>query len=371
MNSSQTIQKGNHLNGLSSNDYLLALNEKHSRLFNSPATQGERQLYRVLNPLEVVAFKCMDGRLNLSIMTKTPFGLITPMRNVGAKFRLGWPHVRDVIVDQYEYALSKGRACLAIVTYHYSRGDNARGCAGFNGDTDAARRFASDFKRQLMETFGRGKAFYPILVGIETDLDALILHGDDESVSVDLSTVTDASVGNVTDILRRLYPNMPAREMEILPSFRPLVMGNIRHTQEIQAANRPITDIVHREWVLAFGRGFDWFHEPNTAVIVGTFDAELRKPLVTAAELLLKNLRAGRIPREAGVVLFSSAPYRELGYDYLAACEKAKWQNEFAMQVIEEEVPDLLPYVHQLTTVMNANTRKLEVLHRTECSVAA
>ena len=92
--------------------YLLALNKKHSDLFISPKVSGERRLYRSKYPLEIIAYKCMDGRLNLSLMTETAPGIIQPMRNVGAKFVFGWPVVMDVITEHYEYALKKSGLVL-------------------------------------------------------------------------------------------------------------------------------------------------------------------------------------------------------------------------------------------------------------------
>ncbi len=353
------------LNGI---EYLLDLNKRHSERFSSEAERGERRLYRSRHPLEIIAFKCMDGRLNLSVMTKTAPGIIQPMRNVGAKFRLGWPFMRETMAEHYEYALKQGRSCLAIATYHYSRGDINRGCAGFKGDVNAARAFASGLKKDHLYVFGDGAAFYTILVGLETDLDALILHGDNEDDMVDVSTLTDVSIEDLKALLRRLYPKM---SNEMLRDFLPLIVGNIEHIKEVRVANRPVADITHREWVLAFGRGFDWFHEPNTAIIVGPFDPEPEHPLVTASELLLHNLNEGRIPREAGVVLVSSAPYRyRAGYDQKAAILKAQWHNEFAMKIIAEKVPDLLPYLAQLTAVMNTETRALEVIARVEAPIS-
>ena len=201
-------------------------------------------------------------------------------------------------------------------------------------------------------------------MGIETDFDALILHGDNENDIVDLSTVTDSSVENVKGILRSLYPNMPS---EMIYNFLPLILGNIRHIDAVRKANRPVEDIVHKEWVLAFGRGFDWFHEPNTAIIVGPFDEELRNPITTAARLLLSNLKEGRVSRKS-VVLVSSAPYRNRsGYDHLAARKKAIWQNDFAMRVITQnsDLKDLLPHLRQLTAVMDMETRALEIISST------
>ncbi len=348
---------------LSGIDHLLELNARHSRGFSSEAARGERRLYRVRHPLEIIAYKCMDGRLNLSFITKTALGIIQPMRNVGGRFRLGWPMMREVVGNHYEYSLRKGRACLVIATYHFARGDDHRGCAGFNKDTAAARAFASGLKRQHVDVFGQGAAFYSILIGIETDLDALVLHGDREEDVVDLSTVTATSTEDLEAMLRKLYPGM---SNDMIRDFLPLVAGNIEHIAEVRAAHRPVANVVHREWVLAFGRGFDWFHEPNTAIIVGPFDPDLRSPIATAAGILLRNLEEKRASLERGVVLVSSAPFHErAGYDRAAACEKARWQDEYALQVITEEVPGLLPHLHRLVSVMDADTRALEVLERT------
>ena len=36
--------------------------------------------------------------------------------------------------------MAQGRQALVVITYHFSKGSAARGCAGFNYDTAAARR---------------------------------------------------------------------------------------------------------------------------------------------------------------------------------------------------------------------------------------
>ncbi|NWF73057.1 MAG: hypothetical protein HXY51_08495, partial [Nitrospirae bacterium] len=49
-----------------------------------------------------IALKCMDGRLNLSVATNTPPGIIEPIRNLGGRFDLGWPHFGEVITEQVQ-----------------------------------------------------------------------------------------------------------------------------------------------------------------------------------------------------------------------------------------------------------------------------
>ncbi len=258
--------------------------------------------------------------------------------------------------------MSKDRTCLNFVTYHFSRGDAHRGCAGHEYDTKAAYASSLELKKQYVRVFGQG-VFYTILVGMETDLDALVLHGEHEGVEpLDLSTMIETSPDHLESLIRALYPNMPAGTMA---GFMQLVLGNVEHIRETRVSNRVVADIVHQEKALCLGRGFDWLHVPNKAIIVGPFDPELRAPIATAAKLLLSNLEEGRIPEEGGVALISSAPYREhAGYDRPAACEKAEWLASFGKRVIEQDVPKLLPYLSELTTVVDEGTRQLEVLHR-------
>jgi hypothetical protein len=72
-----------------------------------------------------------------------------------------------------------------------------------------------------------------------------------------------------------------------------------------------------QEQVLAVGRGFDWLHLPNKALIVGPYrfvdfkhcckafrmtrfiSYNLGDPIATAGSLLLSNLKDGRIPKSA------------------------------------------------------------------------
>ncbi len=79
--------------------------------------------------------------------------------------------------------IDSGRRCLALVTYHFSKGDPKRGCAGHGYDTEAARAGAVALVSQIESVFGGNHTcIHPIVVGIETDEDTLILHGKDDQV---------------------------------------------------------------------------------------------------------------------------------------------------------------------------------------------
>jgi hypothetical protein len=73
-------------------------------------------------------------------------------------------------------------------------------------------------------------------------------------------------------------------------------------------------DIEHREWVICLGRGFDWLHMPNQALIIGPYSPDLADPVRNAAGILQSNMAAGRIPSD-GFLLLASVPFAEIGVD--------------------------------------------------------
>lgn len=338
-------------------DYLLDLNARHAQTFMDSAT--ERRRYRGEHPTEIAALKCMDGRLNLPVMTQTTVGIIQPYRNLGGKFDLGWPFFQATIDDWVQYAIKRGRHCIIFVTYHYSRGDLHRGCRGFNYDKEAARDTAVTLKAQFDRIYGGG-AVVPIVCGIETDLEALILHGNDGQVA-DLAEVSLTSQQEIETLVRSLYPAMYER---VILDLLPLIQGNIKYISMVRASNRPIKELEHNEWVLGVGRGFDWLHAINTAFIVGPFDPHLSFAIETAAKLLEGNIEKTRIDPN-GIVLLTSSAFRDsAGPEHNLAKEKAIFLRKFSLDIIKQCAPKLIPYLQILTGCTNMNTRKFEVIER-------
>jgi hypothetical protein len=337
-------------------DYLLALNKKHSEIFDQERLF--RELYRVKHPTEIAALKCMDGRVHLPRMTNTPLGIIQPWRNIGGQFNLGWYGFNLAMREWVTYSINRGRRCLVLVTYHFSQSDAHRGCRGFNYDVNAAKKFTTDLRDQFIRVFPGKTVVYPVQIGIETDSESIILHGHDGK-EVNLAnpprTPLDA-------LLLELYPDMPE---EIINDFIPLLDGNIAHASEVRTENKPVEEAEHREWVLGVGRGFDWLHEINLALLVGPFDPNLPNVIEKAAGILAGNLESGRIAvtKEKGIVLMASGAYRNAG-EKTHAIEKARTLDEFAFQIILEKVPSLMPYLQRLVVAVDLDTRKLQVLSR-------
>lgn len=347
-------------------EYLLEIATRHARDFNDPDTRRRRQEYRDKHPTEVGVLKCMDGRLHVPVMTQTPMGIIQPFRNIGGRFDLGW-HSFQLTMDEFiEYAVVvRGTGVVIFATYHYSRGSIHRGCRGFQ----YSRNRAEEYARALKACFERvyGDEITVILCGIETDYESLILHGDSDRV-VDLAEVATTDPTAIYEMLSDLYPGIPNK---VLRDLIPLVVGNIRHSAEVRASNRSIADTEHNEWVLGVGRGFDWLHAINTALLVGPYDPDLAGAIETAAGLLLDNFVEGKV--NGNLVLMSSAPYREHRHEHRKgqarrlAIEKSRFLNRFAFDVIRgsDKLKALVPHIQSLTACVNVDTREVEVLERT------
>lgn len=339
--------------------FLLRLNEEHSREFSDPGVRDARRHYRVKHPTEIAVLKCMDGRIHMPVATKTPLGVLQPFRNLGGQFHIGWPHFQSVLRDWKEYALSRGRKCLVLVTYHFSAGDAHRGCAGFGYDTESAIRFTHDLKGQIESVFGRGHQFvHPIQVGFETDYDALVLHGENGE-RVDLSRVERDDDASLRALLERLYPGMLTRIQE---DFIPLLRGNIHHTRAVRDASRPIESAEHREFVLGIGRGFDWFHLANRALLIGPWAPNMSEPILTAAKIIKQNMDSGRIPNQSAVLLTSGIYRERAGDEPLLARAKALHLRDLAQEAIRSAYPDLAEVLTPLPVIVDMETRRMQIV---------
>lgn len=336
-------------------DFLINHNKKQSLEFSAPDAALQRRRYRAEHPTEIAAWKCMDGRLHLPIITQIPLGIIQPFRNIGGQFDLGWPFFGLLIKEWVDYAIEKRRDSIILVTYHFSKSDTHLGCKGFAYDTQAAKSFTANLVTQVERVFGeKHTVVYPIHVGIETDEDALILHGKDGAV-LNLAEEKEADEAELRQKLRILFPDM---RTQMLEDLLPLVLGNIRHIKEVRSEKRPLQDIDHREQVLGIGRGFDWLHLHNKALLIGPFSYNLQDPIAKAAGILLDNMKKGQIPEDEGVVLIASSVYRdEVGIERQLAHEKSISLATLAVKTIKEQVPELLPHLSVLVGTVDLTTR--------------
>lgn len=347
-------------------EHLLEINKKNSADFIKQ--QSDRIIYRRMYGTEFAALKCMDGRLLFPNLTQTPLGIIQPYRNIGGIFHLGWPFFQQAIEGWKKYADSKDRDSVVFVTYHFSRGDKHRGCAGHGYNTDKAREESLQLKKEFDFVYGgpemqsRNKLF-ALQIGVETDWESLILHGEKGEI-VDLSNIKDSTENNITQLLTSLYPSINKVAPNVIRDFVPLIKGNILHTQIIQLSNRPVKETSHHEWIIAVGRGFDWLHEPNQAIIVGPWQDNLSNPIRTAVGIVKNNKLEGLLEGDK-IVLLTSGIYREAeGEEPHLAELKAQYLRDIVMSVIKKDFDDLLPELETLVTTVDLNTRKINIVER-------
>ena len=334
--------------------WLKEKNNSFSKFYCSADESGRRRLYRAQHPTAIKAFKCMDGRIHIPFMTGMPSGIIQPQRNLGGIFDLGWPFLGEVVHEWVDYNIVNNAArCLILVTYHYSKSSEHRGCAGFSYDTQAAHNYTWRFKSQVERVYGKEHSVvYPLIIGIETDEDAFTFLSDKGEIK--MIDHLDKSEDELRSMMEDHYPDM---HRDVLRDMMPLVLGNAKHVKEIRASDRPVVEIEHKEWVLGIGRGFDWLHEPNLALIVGPYSPDLSEPIIKALGLIEKNMNDGKIGKD-GFVLMTSAPFRHTtGFDRFKAIEKARMLNEFAVGIAIKHYPELARKMRQLTVIVNDNNK--------------
>jgi hypothetical protein len=195
-----------------------------------------------------------------------------------------------------------GRRVLFLNTYHWSKGDPRRGCAGFRFDTAQAIAHTREIRRQIEHIFGNGHGtVYPLVCGFETDEDALMLHGAGDA-TLDLATLGNDDRAMLDQHLANLLPDLPA---QMRADLLPLLHGNLEHLAEVRTQARRLErtlDIEHREWMICLGRGFDFLHTPNIALIIGPYSPDLADPIRKAASILQGNMHARRVPDDGPAV---------------------------------------------------------------------
>lgn len=362
------------------NQFLLEHNQRASALFRSPDEVARRTLYLANHPTHVMVLKCMDGRVNVPAMTdnEVPMGVISPMRNMGGKFKIGSPNFAHYVRNFYEHVLGEmtQRKCpggLVIVTYHYSASGEKDphlhlGCKGFGFDTKAAREYATALTKDFTEVYGRDhEVIHAISMGVETDQDAFVFHGDADG-ALDISKVLDLSEKELAARLHAIYPRMkPAIFHDLLP----FAVGNQRHVRRIIEAKRPVEKLNHAESTIGVGRGFDWFHLINKALIVGPFSVAWLDEVIVAANIVLGNFKEGRIPKDEGAVLLVSAPYRDYGVDAAVARKKAVELARLSAEAIKLQVPELFDYgLEVVVGTLDRNTMLFERIEEYATEVA-
>mgnify|MGYP001614063857 FL=1 len=329
-------------------DFLLRRNEEKSFAFTGEPSYSKRQRYLARHRTQIVAMTCMDGRLDVSVMAQLPPGIVTPFRNIAGRFDIGWPLLKEAVGRLSEYAQSRGERTIVLCGYHYSAGEPCRGCAGNGFDLDLSKTVAQRLVDQFQFVFGVDEgsaAVVPILFGIETDEDAFVFHGSGLNAAKTIPMRDFAAEAPDESALRAaMRGTFPALRDRVANDLFPLLLGNARHIHDVRSSHRPIVEMSHKETVIAVGRGFDWLHLPNKALIIGPFEHNWTKSVSTAASIIIDNINTGRVDPADGIVLLPSAlSFDPPGsYPWRMSEENALYLGRTAAEAIAQSHPELL-----------------------------
>jgi len=333
------------------------INREYSENFCLPDAQAERRWFCEEYPVGLFSFGCMDGRNNIPNATEIPLGVMKNFHFAGGEWHW-WNNVSTVFSKDIARHEKKHRASLVLVSYHFSRSEKHLGCAWFNYDTDAAIKANLKFLKKIERVYGdKHKVVFPVLVGLETDEESLVIHDSNNHENVlRVADLQEYDENYLKTTLVQMFGLIEANTMKMLLR---LIAGNINHVAKIRASHRPVIDLDHREWILAIGNGLDWFRATNQAIIIGMYSYNPQEAIKTAASVIEKNLRTGQISKEDGFVLLASSSFHsESGYEKTSAREIALEYMRFAKEIIAQHYPQLLEMMHPLVTITNLDDRK-------------
>lgn len=344
--------------------HYLEHNRRQSEAYCDASAVMERRQWRRRHRTTFIVFKCMDGRLNVSLMAEVALGIFEPYRTLGGAFDLGMPYFSGLVDASITRTVQFGGNVIILITYHFSKGKVERGCKGFDLDVERAIEHTAKLMRQVDYLYGdKHTVVCPIQMGIETDDEAFRLHGRNGQI-FDVAAPENLTL-NSADVLVRLgelFPDIRHKDNgAMLEDLLRLITGNQHHIQEVRQQQRQPVELEHTEHMLALGRGFDWLHVINRALIVGPYGYFLPQNIVTAGKILISNLEATPHPRiapEDGILLMVSEAHRGQR-DRRIAEKRAKLLYNTALEMLETE--DLKPLrrynVHKLVGTVDMETR--------------
>jgi len=333
---------------------VITINQDYCREFRRQAQRLNAEILK--HPTKILVFKCMDGRILFSSFTETPLGYLRNFRNLGGQFNMGWKGLKEALTGTVQKLHDEGRGCLAIVTYHYSKGDIKRGCAGYKYDVKASIDGAMQFKKQIKDAYRElPYHIFPIVVGIETDEESLKLHNGNGEF-FDLATVDpDITDDEMFDKLLALYEYIPG---SVLADLNPLLMGNVRHTNKIKLSNRPIAEMEHGEWLVGAGgaTAYEWLHVPNAALLVGQYNPNIERPIAEALHVIKNGWHPGK-----KFLYMSAASYGGNNHPSLVMPE-VRYYSRIIHETAEKFFPELLPDMYPVRALVDAYTQELKIV---------
>ncbi|MFA9460721.1 carboxysome shell carbonic anhydrase [Thiohalorhabdus methylotrophus] len=225
---------------------------------------------------------CSDGRLAhvIRYVLRLPHGLVRRKSFAGAMFDVEASLRRWVETELSRYRERVPNTAdsltryLKLAVYHYSSSDpDHQGCAAHGSSTDraaeGARERLQDFQQAIENSFCCGASIDLLLVGLDTDTDAIRVHppdsgGDlDPARFIDGASLFDETVGLDAQAAReRVAERVAAVASDSEPGMRRFVAGllenNFAQIAYVRAHHGGhYGDVGHNERFMGVGMGFE------------------------------------------------------------------------------------------------------------------
>lgn len=325
---------------------------------------------------------CSDGRLAhvIRYVLRLPVESVRRKSFAGALFDIenGLQRWIRTELGRYRHGVPTGPEAgtryLKVAVYHYSSRDPEQGCAAHGSDTvramEAAIERLRDLRSAVDNTFCCGEALELLLIGLDTDTDAVRIHppGTDglprPAVRVEVADLFEETAALSPEAAReRIRERVAATEPTAAPGLQRLMAGlaenNIAQIGYVRRHHGGhYADAGHQERFVAVGRGFE--------------EVQLRNLTYFA---YLNTVEEGAPDLDVGVKIFSGLNVRRglpvpvvVRFDYdgqvPGARERAEEQCHRVESALRERYADRVAAgeLHTLTAVRDMGGTNIEVL---------
>lgn len=263
---------------------------------------------------------CADGRLahTVAYALRIPFSAVRRRSHAGAMFDVENTVNRWVKTEHRRHRESMPNPAtdptryLKVVTYHFSSLDSEhQGCAA-HGSNDVLAASAGhqrllDFREAVENTFCCGASVDLLLIGLDTDTDAIRVHppSSDSTINLDnwlcareLHAVTagmtpDQAMAQIADAVEAGAPgSMDAGMVTFLTRLLANNFSQIDYVQELHGA--PYPDAGHAERFIGVGIGFKEVHLRNLTYFAHLHTVEEGAPDLDVGVKIFRGLNVAR-----------------------------------------------------------------------------
>lgn len=229
---------------------------------------------------------CADGRLAHAVryVLRLPEAIVRRRAHAGAMFDVEDSLEKWIEVEHSRYrqgepnASDAGTRYLKVVMYHYCGSDPHQGCAAHGSDdaraADAGLTRLLEFKTAIETSFCCGASIDLLLIGIDTDTDAIRVHVPDGNGAMTLGRYVDVSAlydetraggaeGARRGILAKLKNacadhGVPEPAPGMLRLMARLIENNVSQIDYVRRYHDgAYADVGHEERFIGTGAGFD------------------------------------------------------------------------------------------------------------------